>query len=187
MPWLPIYAVEEDMRWLFDTLSMEPEVAFLVSVSDKRWTAVKRKAFAGDCRIGLWHVPSGPLPLLRERGQPEGQIDDAFAGWTEERTGAEPTTPYFGAGHFGVFWLNVRTAGRKKGAIGLSSFEWIGNRYASAPESTERFWKKLARIIKKQAIRVPREGTWDGPHPEIWALPEALKHFVIGRERDANP
>lgn len=175
------------MRWLFNALSLEPEVAFLLSVGDKRWAAVQKQAFDGDRRIGLWHVPSGPLPLLRERGQPESQIEDPFASWTEERTGADPTTPYFGAGHFGVFWLNARTEGRKRGAIGLSSFEWIGNRYASAPESTERFWKKLARIIKKQAIRVPRDGAWDGPHPEIWALPEALKQFVIGRERDANP
>lgn len=174
------------MRWLFAALSEESEVAFLVSAGDKRWTAVKKKEFAGDCRIGIWHAPSGPLPLLREKGRPEGVIDDPWAGWTEERTGADPTTPYFGAGHVGIFWLNVRTLGRKKGAIGLSSFEWIGNRYASAPDATERFWKKLGRMIKKQAVRVPREGSWDGAHPEIWALPEALKQCVIGRERDAN-
>lgn len=187
MPWLPIYAVETDMRWLFNSLSAESEIAFLVPAGNRRWIAAKTKEFTGDCRICLWHVPSGPLPLLRERGKPESVVGDPWTGWTEERTGADPTTPYFGAGHFGVFWLNVCTAGRMKDAIGLSSFEWIGNRYAAAPEITERFWKKLGRIIKKQAVCVPREGAWDGAHPEIWALPEALKQCVIGRDRDANP
>lgn len=69
------------MRWLFNALSLEPEVAFLLSVGDKRWAAVQKQAFDGDRRIGLWHVPSGPLPLLRERGQPESQIEDPFASW----------------------------------------------------------------------------------------------------------
>jgi hypothetical protein len=89
MPWLPIYAAEEDMRWLFDTLSVEPEIAFLLSAGEKRWTATKKKEFVRDGRVGLWHVPSGPLPLLREKGRPEGIVDDPWAGWTEERTGAD--------------------------------------------------------------------------------------------------
>jgi hypothetical protein len=54
------------------------------------------------------------LPLLREKGRPDGVIEDPSVGWSEERTGADPTTPYFGAGHVGIFWLNVRTIGRKK-------------------------------------------------------------------------
>src|SRR5476649_1356576 len=98
MPWLPIYAVHEDMSWLFATLSAEPELAFLASDGCKRWIAVKEKEFSGDCRIGLWHVPSGPLPLLRERGSANGSIADPWKGWVEERTGAESAAPYFGAG-----------------------------------------------------------------------------------------
>jgi hypothetical protein len=187
MPWLPFYAVEEDMRWVFGALSAEPELAFLVSSGDKRWIAQKSKEYTEDCRVGLWHIPSGPLPLLRGKRGADGTVDDPWKGWREERTGADPTLPYFGPGHVGVIWLNARVNGRKNGAVGLSSFEWIGSRYVQAPDASERFWRKLGRTLKKQAIRVPRGGPWDGPHPEIWALPESLKQFVLGHDRDLNP
>jgi hypothetical protein len=191
MPWLPLYATREDLGWLLSQLSDEPEMAFLVSAGDKRWIAVKRAEFQSDCRFCLWHIPSGPLPLLREKGKCDSVITDPWSGWTEEKTGADPSSPYFGAGHVGIIWLNARSGEKKRNAIGLSSFEWIGNHYRiigqPAPVVTEKFWKKLGRLIKKQAIRIPRSGPWDGPNPEIWAMPEALKKIVMGVERDANP
>ena len=131
MPWLPLYATETDLKWLLEVLGENPELAFLVSAGEHRWIAVKKVEYSADCRICLWHIPSGPLPLLREKGQEIGVVGDPWKGWTEERAGAGTSNPYFGAGHVGMIWLNARAQGKhKKGGIGLSSFEWIGNRYS---------------------------------------------------------
>jgi hypothetical protein len=192
MPWLPIYATELDIQNLFAYLNDEEEVAFLVADGPGKWIAKKRGEYTGDIRYCIWHVPSGPLPLLRQNGQEQGLVNDPWQGWQEERTGADSTTPYFGAGHPGIIWLNARAGSkRKKNGIGLSSFEWIGNWYRvignAAPETTEKFWKRMGRQIKKGASRIPRAGAYDGPHPEIWALPDALTRIQDGAERDDNP
>lgn len=192
MPWLPIYATEQNLHSIFAFLNDEDEVAFLVADGTGRWIAKKKLDYAGDAQYCIWHVASGPLPLLRPNGQEEGLVDDPWQGWQEERTGADPTTPYFGAGHPGVIWLNARSISmRKKNEIGLSSFEWVGNWYRvigrAAPATTEKFWKRMGRRIKKGAVRIPRSGSWDGPHPEIWALPDAFTKIQGGTERDENP
>jgi hypothetical protein len=192
MPWLPLYASETDFKWLFSLLSADDEIAFIVSVGPKQWIAKAAIPFSGDARYCLWHVPSGPLPLLRDKGNDNGLILDPWKPWAEERTGADSSTPYFGAGHPGVIWLNARVKSKiKKDGIGMSSFEWIGNHYRlignPAHEATERYWKRLGRSIKKIATRIPREGMWDGGNAEIWALPDALLKIQNGAERNPNP
>jgi hypothetical protein len=192
MPWLPIYATEQDIHNIFVFLNGDEEVAFLVADGPGKWIAKKKHDYVGDARYCIWHVPSGPLPLVRPNGQEDGKIEDPWKGWKEERAGADPTRPYFGAGHPGVIWLNACAASkRKKNGIGLSSFEWIGNWYKVignvAQETTEKFWKRMGRSVKKGATRIPREGSWDGEHPEIWALPDALMKIKVGTERDENP
>ncbi len=192
MPWLPIYATDQDLQNVFAFLNDEEEVAFLVSDGPGRWIAKKHLNYEGDTRYCIWHVPSGPLPLLRQNGQKEGLIEDPWQGWKEERAGADHTKPYFGAGHPGIIWLDARAASmRKPNCIGLSSFEWIGNWYRiignAAPETTEKFWKRMGRRVKKGAARIPRSGPWDSANPEIWALPDALIKIKSGVERDDNP
>ncbi len=192
MPWLPIYATEQDLQNVFAFLNEEDDVAFLVSDGPGRWIAKKQLDYGGDTRYCIWHVPSGPLPLLRQNGQGEGVIEDPWQGWKEERAGADPTNPYFGAGHPGIIWLNAHAVSKRKpNSIGLSSFEWIGNWYKvignAAPETTEKFWKRMGRRVKKGASRIPRFGSWDGENPEIWALSDALIKIKSGVERDDNP
>jgi hypothetical protein len=135
-------------------------------------------------------VPAGRLPLVRGGGIAAGVIDDPWAGWTDERTGADPALPYFGAGDPAILWWNVRTRGRG-GGLGLSSFEWIGNRYAvlgtPAPATTESWWKRLLRGVARDAVKIPRNGPWDGESAEIWALPSALAAIRSGVPRDDNP
>ncbi len=191
MPWLPLYLNKADLAQVFAWLNEEAEVAFIVSDGLRRWRAVKAMAEVSDGRFCLWHQQSGQLPLLRQ-GLPDAFVDDPWAGWREELTGANSTLPYFGTGHPGIYWLNAQTSSRwSADAIGLSSFEWVGNHYKAigkeAPPVTKQWWERLKRWVKKQAVRIPRDGRWDGPEKEIWTFPDALEEIKSGKHRDINP
>jgi hypothetical protein len=179
MPWLPIYADEEDFRVIHDWLNQNDEIAFIVSDGPRRWRAVQTVAHLDSARICLWHVPSGPLPLSI----------DPWKGWTIR--GWSGDYPCFGTDNVGLIWFNRRPKShRQPDAIGLSSFEWPGNLYATAgrpaPETTKRFWASLRIWIKKNAVRIPRSGPLDGPRPKIWAFPSALSAIKHGRDRANN-
>jgi hypothetical protein len=193
MPWLPIYADEEDFQVIHDWLNQNDEIAFIVPDGPSRWRAVYTVARMDSPRICLWHVPSGPLPLRHPL--PSKRIDpitDPWSGWTELRGRADHAYPYFGFYHVGVIWLE-RSPQRDGHAdtIGLSSFGWTGNVHAKAghpaPESTKKFWANLRSWTKKNAVKIPRSGSLDGPRPEIWAFPSALSAIKRGRNRANNP
>lgn len=118
-------------------------------------------------------------------------ITDPWSGWQERRAGRNPDAPYFGVGHPGVYWLNLRTGPGRSGEIGLSSLEWIGNHYrpigSAAGPSTERHWKTLRRWVAKVAVRIPRSGDLAGTGAEIFAFPHALAAIRNGTTRDPNP
>jgi len=187
MPWLPFYASGSDFDIVRNHINATSEFCYLVSAGPGRWKAVP-SLNEFDCRrIGIWHVPSGALPLLRSEREIPGSVEDPYLGWTELRRGADSSTPYFGAGHSGVFWLNVHAATHPdlgKQVVGLSSFEWIGSRYRVAgndgkPEA-ETAWKRLGRWMAKSAKKVPRGGTGEPSSPEIWAFPHAAELFSLG-------
>jgi hypothetical protein len=186
-----MYLNESDLFMLVSWLNAETEIAFIVANGPSMWCAVHSIDQLSDFRYCLWHSGSGPLPLLRKH-LPDTTVRDPWKGWKEKRPGANPATPYFGAGHPGVYWLNAKTeSSREEGALGLSSFEWIGNRYAAigspAPPITKKWWERLRRWVKKIAVQIPREGHVDGEGKEIWALPGALNEIKQGRIRDVNP
>lgn len=193
MPWFPIYADRDDFEFLIRWLINEDDIAFIVPHGTKSWIAIQELKDFSNERLCLWHAPSGPLPLLREDTTlPDGIIENPWNGWIEEITGANPNNPYFGSGHPGVIWLNVRyESSEDKNTIGLSSFEWIGNWYRiigrPAPTVTEQWWQRLRRWTKKSSVRIPREGPTDGPHPEIWAMKSALAKIKSGVKRELNP
>ena len=191
MPWLPIYADRNDIERVVAILNADNDCAFIVRDGRKRWKAVLRLETAADGRYCIWVRSGGALPLLRSDGTEDGLIENPWEGWSPQRTGADPSVPYFGPGHTGVVFLNVRTQGRGGGAIGLSSFEWVGNYYRilgrAAPPEVEKWWQRLRRSIKKIGKRIPRDGPIGGPDPEIWALPSALASIANGAPRDVNP
>lgn len=100
---------------------------------ENHWIAVKRLDGLPDGIYTLWHVPSGPLPLLagngplkvrkdplgfgpsrsmtikQALGYEDDVIDNAWAGWIEREPGADPSQPYFGPGHPGAIRLEVET------------------------------------------------------------------------------
>lgn len=191
MPWLPIYADQADVAVILSDLNEDADICFIIADGAKRWRAVHQLDRLTDGRYCIWIHSAGPLPLLRPDRQPPGLVSDPWLGWTELRTGANPTQPYFGTGDPKIIWFNVLTTGKTPGAIGLSGFEWIGNRYGAigrpAPGLAERCWRRLGRKIKKTAKRIPRQGPLEGPNPEIWACPSALASIVAGKPRDKNP
>ncbi len=185
-----MYLLQKDVPTLIELLG--EDIALIVSDGERRWRATLDRSHSLDRRNALWHVASGPLPLLRNsRDLPASEVTNPWAGWTEERTGADATTPYFGPGHPGVFWLNLSVRGREPGsACGLSSFEWIGNRYSMigspAPAVTLKRWERLRRQIAKISRRVPRGGQGVSAPAEIWAFSAAYAQLEIGRA-DFNP
>ncbi|MFC1853979.1 hypothetical protein ACFL27_27660 [candidate division CSSED10-310 bacterium] len=191
MPWLPLYINQSDLNILIFWLNNEVDIAFIVPDGPKRWKAVTAIETRHDSRYCLWHTASGGLPLLRKH-LPDSEVSDPWKGWKEKCTGADPTCPYFGAGHPGIYWLNAKTQSPSApGSLGLSSFEWIGNRYGMighpAPPVTMKWWRRLGRWVKKQAIQIPRAGPIAGQGAEIWAFPGAREDIESGKTRDSNP
>src|SRR5215469_14359825 len=141
-----MYLLNDDVSLLVERLDSDADLAWLAPNGPGCWTAARHHPPLAR-RMGLWHASSGPLPLLAADSAEQGLdwIHDPWSGWQERRAGSNPETPYFGAGHPGIYWLNLRTdPGRpgKTAEIGLSSFEWIGNHYRQigrcADPSTER-------------------------------------------------
>ena len=185
-----MYIIEEDLADLSEWLNAEESISLIQSAGEHQWKAFSEFQISQDGRHCLYHSGGDPLPLLGENPNEENEtITNPFEGWSEKRSGANPNSPYFGAGHPSIFWLNVRMEG--KDSIGMSSFEWIGNHYSvigkTAPPVTKKWWERLRRWTKKQTIKVPRSGVLDGEKKEIWAFGGALEAFKAGQRREKNP
>ncbi|MFJ9534811.1 hypothetical protein [Herbaspirillum sp. NPDC101396] len=180
---------------LVSYLNENEEVAFIVSAGPGKWIAVPRIETLKPGSYCLWHIPSGPLPLLKASTEEDGEIGNPFDAWTEIRPGTDTSVPYFGPGHPGVIWITIRSTQTDTRSqiqtIGLSTFQWIGNHYRMigiAPlDTTEKFWKTLSRWVKKQTRKVPRGGLSQSTRPEIWAFPEAFEMLNSGAEGAMNP
>ncbi len=191
MPWLPFYADEKDFQDVLERLNADEEVAIIISSGEKRWIVRRRVETLGDGHYYLWHIPSGPLPLLFwQAGELcVARVENPFAGWQERITGVNPSIPFLG-NHSGVIMLTKAVQGIESAdAIGLSCFSWIGNRYKriglGASETTERWWRRLRRWVRKVAVKqIPRA---KGLKPEIWAFPSAYRKILEGTACDVNP
>jgi hypothetical protein len=157
----------------------------------QRWKAVRTLESPNDGKQSLWHVPSGPLPLLTESGLPK-IIPDAWKGWTEQRVGADPMVPYFGPNHPGEIRLELWTRYRHYSetetgslpvlysfwndhdTLAVSDFEWIGGRYSPAPPSTKRWWNRLKAWFRRTAVRLVDD------RMEFWTFPSALARLKGG-------
>jgi hypothetical protein len=97
VPWLPMYLYETDVALVVERLDEDEEIAWLYRADAGSWKArIDHPPLAK--RHVLWHVPSGPPPLVlaRPNDAEDGWITDPWEGWQEpERApGADLTIPY---------------------------------------------------------------------------------------------
>ena len=190
MPSIPLYALEPDLTLLLERLNADPEVAFIVPAGPRRWRAASHLPRLAPGAHTLWHTPSGALPLLgRGDTEPDISIPDPFAGWEERLPTAGSKQPFFGS-HPGVIWLYV-SAPLDSGAVPMSAFGWIGNRYRAighgAPATTAKFWRGLQGWIRRQRTLVPRGGLRASGPPGIAAFPAALASLQAGTAAELSP
>jgi hypothetical protein len=160
------------------------------------WKAVPTVPQLADGNHSLWHVPAGPLPLLDEFG--ETPIADPWAGWSEERSSADPTKPFFGSSSAEIrltlwtrfhpytqqekseaFAIDSRWAGDEK-LLSASDLQWIGRRYRPAPASTHRWWNRMRAWLNRTATRSTSSGV------TFWAFPSSAKRLRSGMRYDAR-
>jgi hypothetical protein len=85
-----MYVNEEDVRVLLTWLTESAQVAFLHPDGIGRWKAVHELNELPNAPVEMWHIPSGPLPLLgKERHDPVQETAAPWNGWTEQRPGAD--------------------------------------------------------------------------------------------------
>jgi hypothetical protein len=188
--WLGVYLEEADAVTLRDRLNEDPEIAFLVPEGPGHWRAVWR---VGDLlgKTLVWHVPGGPLPLLRPEGG-ESFIPDPFAGWHELTPGMDSSVPYLGLGWPSTLLFEFYTRGwrglPRPELIPLSGITWYGARpYCQPPASTRQWWTRFRRWLQRNAVRVTRSGLVEGSPRDVWAMHAALRAIQNGVSRDPFP
>jgi len=190
MPWLPMYVNKDDASLLLTLLNEDTDIAYIISNGKKKWRVIETIENLEDGRYCIWHVSSGPLPLVGGFRK-DTYVKNPWSGWKEKKTGADPTQPYFGSGHPSIIWLNLFThSTREPNKIGLSSFEWIGNHYKSigrpAPDITKKWWRILRKSIAKVSIKLSRVDDQKLKN-EIYTFPNAAEEIKNGKERAENP
>lgn len=163
-------------------LNEDDEIAFVAGDGPQRWKAVSTVENLANGRYALWQHTGDPLLLTPPApAWDHTLIADPWAGWKEERTGADPTLPFFGQGDSSVFYLDwYPTPMQDPPVLRLTSFGWIGSRYQKAPPATLRCWNRLKGWIKRSA-----EGLTD-IRTTFWAFPSALEKLRGGMPYYAN-
>lgn len=187
MSWIPLYITEMDLGVISDWLCAETDIALVIRTGEYQWKVIDVFSIVEPGEYYLYHIPSGPLPLLDANQKGEGQVvTDPYKGWTGRCNGANSALPFFGTADQAIFTLSVKF--QPQGTIGISSFGWVGNHFGiigfPATESSTKWWARLRRWVKSQATRVPRSGS---NTPEIWAFKHALQRINQGANYASNP
>jgi hypothetical protein len=159
---------------------------------DSRWKAVQIVDALSDGLNSLWHIPAGPLPLIKMDSAlvplplQYPPIPDPWAGWTGP--------PGFGTGchswirlalwtrhrpyteqeraslrELNAFWLD------KEDMLVVSDFQWTGNHFRPAPPQTHRWWNRMKRWVDGNAVQLPTKAGFS-----FWAFPSALQKLKDG-------
>jgi hypothetical protein len=153
-------------------------ISFVCINSDyrQRWKAARPVQSLNEGEHSLWHIPAGPLPLLRADGsRPDPPIPDPWSGWTEGRPGCMPHTPYFGPAWPAEIRLQLIT--HKSGYdLVVSSLAWPGG-----PQQTQLWFDKMQSWFGRTAARLPAARFQDPAGTQVfWAFPAALESLKAG-------
>ena len=138
------YATKDDARVIRDWINTEPEVAWIVKVSETnhryRWRAVFELEQIEEKEYSIWHIPSGPLNVPSGKpGVPDGIVVNPFAGWGQTLASEGCTHPWFGANLPGPYYFRFRENGRETlGGLGRSEFTWAASRFRSVGKQIGR-------------------------------------------------
>jgi hypothetical protein len=190
------YATRNDIGKLVEWLNSESCIAWIVKESqagnEYRWRAVQAISSIEPTSYALWHVGSRSLII------PSGAADIAdatiinpFAGWTQILDGPSQSTPWFGGLLPGPYELTFKPSGKETdNSIGRSGFAWNGNYFRSigkgADAQSERWWHRLKRVMRKEAIGISWPANSDGK-TGAYAFPEAYVLYRNGVHLDVNP
>lgn len=197
MPWLPLYLLDSDINLFNDFLNKDEEVFFIDQVDRFKWKLVKELDIKKEGyynKYRLWHLPSGPIPLINEGDLMNGKalpdrnalkdVLNPFEPWIGHPCGDLPGLPFFGDDEIKVFTLTINNPITENFEIPISAVEWLGNRYRQigygAELVTEKWWKKLRSFTKKNGVLIPRCNNPE-MRKEIYAFPEAWKEIKGGR------
>ncbi len=190
------YATRNDIKALVEWINDEPRIAWITKEAEINneysWRAVETIPRIEATSYSLWHrdspslvIPSGSLDI------PDTTILNPFAGWKQRLKHPNYSTPWFGALLPGPYELTFREHGHESdGAIARSGFAWHGNHFRSigkgADPSSAKWWNRLRRFFKKEAIGVPWPPDKEGK-TGAYAFPEAYVRYREGTHLDANP
>ena len=190
------YATRNDIETVVAWLNNESRIAWIVKEleidNDYSWRAVETISRIEPISYSLWHLDSPALVIPSGSPDiPDTTILNPFAGWKQKLERPNCSTPWFGALLPGPFTLSYKEHGNEsEGAIARSGFAWHGNRFRSigkgADSHTEKWWNRLKRFIKKEAIGVPWPPDKEGK-TGAYAFPEAYVRYRQGTHLDANP
>lgn len=159
---------------------------------NSRWKAVDAVDALSDGLNSLWHIPAGPLPMIKTDSAlvplaPQyPPIPDPWAGWTgpagfgpgchpwirlELRTRHRPYTEQELATlhERNAFWLG------KDDMLAVSGFQWTGSHFRPAPPQTHRWWNRMKRWVDRNAVQLPTKAGFS-----FWAFPSALQKLKSG-------
>lgn len=176
MPAIQLFITQDDLPRIEDWLDQDAHIAQIVSVGAGQWKAKYAVELSMPGRWSLFHDMCGPLPLLAPKsGGEDADIADPFSGWTEQRLGADPSVPYFGAGHTGIFRLGIRP---EREGVSHLTMQWVGNHYSGlgqvATDEAKTWWGRLRRFMLKDCERVDQNIKLTSSTYPYWATPRAI-------------
>jgi hypothetical protein len=214
---LLFFADEQDARLILDRLNVDPDIAFIIHDGPRSYETAQPSSEVGiTAQIGtghpehrqrwravwdleqfeentagdhiLWHVPSGPLPLIRA-GQTERMISDPWAGWIEEEPNQWQDAPYFGWRFYGTIQLQLNARHLAYTETELKTLRvlnhyWMQNDglYVSHFQSklssaeAEQWWARFEGWVSSTAVKLKDQTGGN----EVWTFPSALQRLKAG-------
>jgi len=192
-----LYLTKSDAESIVNWINNEDSIAWIVKESRDgnvyRWKAVNSIEVISEGENCLWKIGAGSLRIPSGSHETEDTaVLDPFKGWEQTLDTDSAQTPWFGAAAPETYSFTFKEHGKEaEGSIGRSGFNWIGNYFGvignPAPEECKKWWERLKRFIKKNAIGIPWPGDLGSGKKGAYAFPEAYKLLKMGCPKDVNP